>query len=96
MGDAVSLLPCMWEKTKLEDMEVKMFGLKLMTRKTWEKELKREKKNGEREGLWNIVELLKRKDKIYLDEVRLKGDGHRIEHCVFFSKPNKSSIRIEQ
>ena len=68
----------------------------ITTKKRLEKKLRKANKEGEREGLWNIVELLKKKDKIYLDEVRLKGDRHTIQDCVMFGKPNKSCVYIEK
>lgn len=72
-----------------------MFGLKIIKKKTFEKEIKRAEKNGEREGLWSIVDLLKKKDMIFLDEVTVKGKNSIIKDCAFFGKENKSCMKIE-
>ena len=69
-----------------------MFGLKIMKKKKFESQIK----DAKREGLWNIVELLKKKDKIYLGTVRMKGNGQTIKDCVFFGKEQSSIIYIKK
>ena len=39
------------------------------------------------EALWEFVNLLRTKDKIYLEPLTLVGDGHSIGNCAFFGTP---------
>ena len=44
-------------------------------------------KDAKSEALWEFVNLLRTKDKVYLESLTLVGDGHSIGNCAFFGSP---------
>jgi len=58
---------------------VKLFGMILTTKKHHQRELRQ----AEDRALSGLVELLRKKDSIYLEPVTLIGDGQVITDCVF-------------
>jgi len=51
------------------------------------KKLERKLRDAKSEALWEFVNLLRTKDKVYLEPLTLVGDGHSIGNCVFFGSP---------
>jgi len=74
---------------------MRIFGFTVLRTSMYVRRLERIEKHAREEGLWNIVELLKKKNKIYISPVRLKGDGHVLNDSVFFSRGNKSCVCIK-
>jgi hypothetical protein len=62
-----------------------MFGIKIVTKKGFEEI--REK--AERKAIADMVELLLKKDKIFLEPVILFGDNQNVNECVFFGNDKK-------
>ncbi len=57
-----------------------MFGLQIVTKK----KLAQIKSDAEDKALSNLVELLKKKDKIFVEPVTMFGDHQKVTDCVFF------------
>ena len=55
--------------------------------------IEKAKSDGRTQGLYDFVDLLKTKDKVYLDGVVMHGDGHTIENCAFFAN-EKTGIGV--
>jgi len=69
---------------------MKIFGFNITKATAYNKAMR----DAKHEGLYEVVELLKKKDKIYLAPVNLKGDGHVISDCVFFGDGKNPSVNI--
>jgi len=69
-----------------------MLGLKIVTKSG----LVRIEQNARNQALADLVELLREKDKIYLEPVTIVGDGQTIQDCVFLGMSNESAALIIQ
>lgn len=58
-----------------------MFGIKLVTKKGFEKI----KQDAQNKSLADLVELLLKKDRIFVEPLTLIGDYQTIRDCVFLS-----------
>lgn len=67
-----------------------MFGIKIVTKKMFA-EIERNAKN---KAIAEIVELLRKKDKIILEPMTLIGDHQTITECVFFGNESKDAALI--
>lgn len=56
-----------------------MFGIRIVTRKGLEKI----KQDAENQAIVDLIALLQRKDRIYLEPVTLVGNDQMIQDCVF-------------
>lgn len=68
-----------------------MFGLMIVTKN----KLDKIKKQAKEQAISELVQLLLKKDKIYLEPVVINGGGARISDCVFFAVgEGKSALTI--
>lgn len=75
---------------------MKLFGLYVVTRKQKKIDDFNTSILAKDEALREIVELLKQKDKIYLEKVILKGNGQTIKDCVFLGLSNDAMLEISK
>jgi len=73
-----------------------LFALILLIMWAYQREQKKKAwEEGKKWGLWEFVELLRTKDKVYLNKVNMKGDNQTMKNCVFFGHPdNESCLHI--
>jgi hypothetical protein len=58
-----------------------MFGLQIITKK----KLNEIERNAQNKAIAELVNLLRKKDKIYLEPVTMNGDNQTISDCIFFA-----------
>jgi hypothetical protein len=68
-----------------------MFGIKIVTKK----ELEKIESIAKNKAMAELIELLRKKDKIILEPMTLVGDHQIVKDCVFFSNDKNSCLNIE-
>ena len=63
----------------------------IIRKKRLERRLRSKFEDGRREGLWEIVGLLKKKDKIYLEPITMIGDNQTLSDSVIFGNDRGDS-----
>ena len=66
----------------------------IIRKKRLEQLLRSRHEDGKREGLWEIVGLLKKKDKIYLEPLTIAGDNQHICMCAFFGTGKETGMLV--
>jgi len=69
-----------------------MFGIKILTKKKYQISLKEAHEEGERHAMVKLVELLRQKDKIYLEPVTIIGSHEIVQNCAFLSTGSKAAL----